>query len=117
MAAEVMDPSLTVTVSVPNWRRWAAYARTMPRYFFILVYPDRIIDDPRGTVLPRDEAAIEAALMTFWKVAGPGNPDRSSWSGMKRARSSINSPAIESAALKVARPAAPSIGGWRLERV
>ena len=30
--------------------------------------------------------------MTFWKIAEPGNPDRSSWSGMKRARSSINSP-------------------------
>ena len=33
----------------------------MPRYFFILVYPDRIIGDPRGTVLPSDEAAIGAA--------------------------------------------------------
>jgi hypothetical protein len=33
--------------------------------------------------------------MTFWKIAGPVNPERSSWLEMKRARSSINSPAIE----------------------
>jgi hypothetical protein len=30
------------------------------RYFFMLVYPDRVIGDPRGTVLPSDEAAIGA---------------------------------------------------------
>ena len=43
------------------WGR-RADARPMPRYFFILVYPDRIIGDDRGTVLPSDEAAIGAAV-------------------------------------------------------
>ena len=33
----------------------------MPRYFFILVYPDRIIGDPRGTVVPSDEVSIGTA--------------------------------------------------------
>ena len=33
----------------------------MPRYFFELAYPDRTISDPRGTVVPSDEAAIAAA--------------------------------------------------------
>jgi len=33
----------------------------MPRYFFILVYPDRVINDPRGTVLPSDEVAVGTA--------------------------------------------------------
>jgi hypothetical protein len=36
-------------------------ARPMPRYFFTLVYPDRIMSDPRGMVLPTDEAAIGIA--------------------------------------------------------
>ena len=33
----------------------------MPRYFFIVVYPDRILGDSRGTVVPSDQAAIGAA--------------------------------------------------------
>ena len=32
----------------------------MPRYFFILAYPNRVMGDPRGTVLPSDQAAIGA---------------------------------------------------------
>jgi hypothetical protein len=71
----------------------------MPRYFFMLVYPDRIIGDPRGTVVPSDEAAIGAARAIVDELledCGPVNPDRSSWLGMKRARSFINSSAIES---------------------
>ena len=49
----------------------------MPRYFFILVYPDRIISDPRGTVLPSDEAAIGAArpiIDDLLEDCGPGRP-------------------------------------------
>jgi hypothetical protein len=49
----------------------------MPRYFFILVYPDRIIGDPRGTVVPSDEAAIGAAreiIDELLEDCGPGQP-------------------------------------------
>ena len=49
----------------------------MPRYFFILVYPDRAINDPRGTVLPSDEAAIGVAreiIDELLKDSGPGQP-------------------------------------------
>jgi len=42
------------------WGR-RANVQWMPRYFFILVYPDRAINDPRGTMLPSDEAAVGAA--------------------------------------------------------
>jgi hypothetical protein len=35
----------------------------MPRYFFIVTYPDqREIGDPLGTQLPNDAAAIESAV-------------------------------------------------------
>ena len=54
-----------------------ADARPMPRYFFILVYPDRIISDPRGTVVPSDEAAIGAAreiIDELLEDSGPGQP-------------------------------------------
>ena len=33
----------------------------MPRYFFILAYPDQEIGDPHGVIAPSDETAIEAA--------------------------------------------------------
>ncbi len=49
----------------------------MPRYFFILVYPDRIIGDPRGTVLPSDEAAVGAARSIIDELledCAPGQP-------------------------------------------
>ena len=49
----------------------------MPRYFFILVYPDRVIGDPRGTVLPDDEAAIGAArtiIDDLLEYRGTGQP-------------------------------------------
>ena len=49
----------------------------MPRYFFILVYPDRIIGDPRGTVLPSDEAAVgtaRAIIDGLLEDSGPGQP-------------------------------------------
>ena len=54
-----------------------ADARPTPRYFFILVYPDRIIGDPRGTVVPSDEAAIGAAREIIDELldgSGPGQP-------------------------------------------
>ena len=58
-----------------SWRR--ADARWMSRYFFILVYPDRIIGDARGTVLPSDEAAVGAARTIIDDLlgdSGPGQP-------------------------------------------
>jgi hypothetical protein len=33
----------------------------MPRYYFIVAYGEREIDDPDGEVLPNDAAAIEYA--------------------------------------------------------
>ena len=52
-------------------------ARCMPRYFFILVYPDRIIGDDRGTVVPSDEIAIGTAreiIDELLEDSGPGQP-------------------------------------------
>jgi hypothetical protein len=49
----------------------------MPRYFFILVYPDKVIGDPRGTVVPTDEAAIGAAreiIDQLLEDSGPKQP-------------------------------------------
>jgi hypothetical protein len=49
----------------------------MPRYFFILVYPDRAINDPGGTVLPSDEAAVAAArtiIDDLLEYSGTGQP-------------------------------------------
>ena len=49
----------------------------MPRYFFILVYPNRVIGDPRGTVLPSDEAAVGAArtiIDNLLEGSGPLQP-------------------------------------------
>jgi hypothetical protein len=49
----------------------------MPRYFFILVYPDRVIGDDRGTVVSSDEAAIGAAreiIDELLEDCGPGEP-------------------------------------------
>ena len=54
-----------------------ADARWMPRYFFILVYPDRVIGDPRGTVLPSDEVAVGTArtiIDDLLEDSGPGQP-------------------------------------------
>jgi hypothetical protein len=33
----------------------------MPRYFFVVTYADHQIDDPDGTLLPAETAAIEYA--------------------------------------------------------
>jgi hypothetical protein len=49
----------------------------MPRYFFTLVYPDRIMSDPRGMVLPTDEAAIGVArpiIDDLLEDSRPGEP-------------------------------------------
>ncbi len=48
----------------------------MPRYFFILVFPNRVIGDPGGAVLPSDEAAIGAARTIIDDLldSGPGEP-------------------------------------------
>jgi hypothetical protein len=49
----------------------------MPRYFFILVYPNRVIGDTRGTVLQSDEAAVETAhtiIDDLLEDDGPAQP-------------------------------------------
>ena len=56
-----------------SWRR--ADVRWMPRYYFIPVYPDRIIGDDRGTVVPSDEAAIGAAREIIDELLEDCGPD------------------------------------------
>ena len=54
-----------------------ADARWMPRYFFRPGDPDRIIGDPRGTVLPSDEVAVGTARTIIDELledSGPGQP-------------------------------------------
>ena len=76
----------------------------MPRYFFILAYPDQEIGDPRGVIVPSDEAAIEAGRKIIDELLverGPEDPSPTIIIRLrtKRARSSINSPAIENQAM------------------
>ena len=50
----------------------------VPRYFFIVAYPDREFDDPDGTLLPGDEAAIDYARRLAEELREdrqPGEPD------------------------------------------
>ena len=47
----------------------------MPRYFFILAYPDQEIDDPRGVIVPSDEAAIEAGRKIVDELLAELRPD------------------------------------------
>jgi hypothetical protein len=50
----------------------------VPRYFFIIAYPDREFDDPDGTLLPGDEAVIDYAQRLAKELRGdrqPGEPD------------------------------------------
>jgi hypothetical protein len=42
----------------------------IPRYFFILAYPDQEIGDPRGVIVPSDEAAIEAGRKIIDELLG-----------------------------------------------
>ena len=51
--------------------------KLLPRHYSDWVYPDRIISDPRGTVVPSDEAAIGAArtiIDDLLEDSGPGQP-------------------------------------------
>ena len=61
----------------------------MPRYFFILAYPDQEIGDPHGVIVPSDQTAIEG------QIAGRRIQTRPSSLRTKRARSFIGSLAIE----------------------
>jgi hypothetical protein len=47
----------------------------MPRYFFILAYPDQEIGNPRGVIVPSDEAAIEAARKVIDELLAERGPD------------------------------------------
>ena len=49
----------------------------MPRYFFILVYPEGILGDSRGTVLASDEVAVGTARTIIDELlenCGSGEP-------------------------------------------
>ena len=50
-------------------------ARLMPRYFFILVYPDQEIGDPRGVIVPSVEAAIGAARTIIDELLAERGPE------------------------------------------
>ena len=47
----------------------------MPRYFFILVYPDQEIGDPHGVTAPSDEAAIGAARKVIDELLAERGPE------------------------------------------
>jgi len=47
----------------------------MPRYFFILAYPDQEIADPRGVIVPSDEAAIEAGRKIIDELLAESGPE------------------------------------------
>ena len=47
----------------------------MPRYFFILAYPDQEIGDPRGVIVPSDEAAIEAGRKIIDELLAERGPE------------------------------------------
>ena len=50
----------------------------VPRYFFIVAYSDREFDDPDGTLLPGDEAAIDYTRRLAEELREdrqPGEPD------------------------------------------
>ena len=57
----------------PRWR--VDYNRAMPRYFFILVYPDKELRDPGGAIFPSDEAAIEAARKVIDELLAERQPE------------------------------------------
>jgi hypothetical protein len=50
----------------------------MPRYFFILVYPDQEIGNPSGVIAPSDDAVIAAArnvIDALLAERGPQDPN------------------------------------------
>jgi hypothetical protein len=50
----------------------------MPRYFFILAYPDQEMGDPSGLMAPGDDAAITAArnaMDALLAELGPEEPN------------------------------------------
>jgi hypothetical protein len=73
--------------------------RAMPRYFFILAYPpDQEMSEPSGVMAPGDDAAITAArkaMDALLAELGPEDQARRLSLRTKRARLSINIPAIE----------------------
>jgi hypothetical protein len=54
-----------------------ADARTMPRYFFTVTYPDQEIDDTEGTLLSSDNAAIEYARRVIDSLREDQKPENS----------------------------------------
>ena len=47
----------------------------MPRYFFLLAYPDQEIGDPQGVIAPSDETAIEAARKVIDELLADRGPE------------------------------------------
>jgi hypothetical protein len=47
----------------------------MPRYFFLLAYPDQEIGDPHGVIAPSDETAIEAARKVIDELLAERGPE------------------------------------------
>jgi hypothetical protein len=51
----------------------------MPRYFFVITYADHQIDDPDGTLLPADAAAIEYARRIITDLREERRPEAAMW--------------------------------------
>jgi len=47
----------------------------MRRYFFLLAYPDQEIGDPRGVIVPSDDAAIEAGRKIIDELLAERGPE------------------------------------------
>jgi hypothetical protein len=78
----------------------------MPRYFFILAYPDNEIGDPKGLILPSDETAIKSARNAMDELlASRGPNDPNPIIIVKNGSSEIiyQSPAIENRAMPKSR--------------
>jgi hypothetical protein len=56
------------------WGR-RADAPVLPRYFFVLAYPDRELRDPGGAIFSSDEAAIEAARKVIDELLAERQPE------------------------------------------
>jgi hypothetical protein len=55
------------------WGR-RADAPVLPRYFFVLAYPDKELRDPGGAIFSGDEAAIEAARKVIDELLAERQP-------------------------------------------
>ncbi len=68
------EPRQTIAVGALFFPVRGADARPMPRYFFILAYAHRELSDPKGLILPSDEAAIAAARKVIDELRAEQEP-------------------------------------------